>query len=51
MFAWLQIDVFVKNTSTVPSFQMAYTEPTKDVDGNKTPAKSKCLLGCRLMCL
>ncbi|DBA86663.1 TPA: hypothetical protein ACH3X1_005126 [Trebouxia sp. C0004] len=27
-----QIDVFVKNTSTVPSFQMAYTDPTKDVD-------------------
>ena len=32
MCAWLQIDVFVKNTSTVPSFQMAYTDPTKDVD-------------------
>ncbi|KAA6428036.1 MAG: hypothetical protein FRX49_02697 [Trebouxia sp. A1-2] len=27
-----QIDVFVKNTSTVPSFQMAYTDPMKDVD-------------------
>lgn len=27
-----QIDVFVKNTSTVPSFQMAYTDPTRDVD-------------------
>lgn len=24
--------MFVKNTSTVPSFQMAYTDPTKDVD-------------------
>ncbi len=24
MLAWLQIDVFVKNTSTVPSFQMAH---------------------------
>lgn len=28
----LQIDVFVKNTSSVPSFQMAYTDPAKDVD-------------------
>ena len=28
----LQIDVFVKNTSTVPSFSMAYTDPQKDVD-------------------
>lgn len=32
MSAWSQIDVFVKNTSTVPSFQMAYTDPMKDVD-------------------
>lgn len=32
MLPWSQIDVFVKNTSTVPSFQMAYTDPTKDVD-------------------
>jgi hypothetical protein len=32
MLAFLQIDVFVKNTSTVPSFQMAYTDPIKDVD-------------------
>lgn len=27
-----QIDVFVKNTTTVPSFQMAYADPAKDVD-------------------
>lgn len=29
---WLQIDVYVKNTSSVPSFQMAYTDWVKDVD-------------------
>ena len=28
----MQIDVFVKNTTSVPSFLMAYTDPTKDVD-------------------
>ena len=28
----LQIDVFVKDTTSVPSFKMAYTDPKKDVD-------------------
>lgn len=28
----LQIDVYVKNTTSVPSFQMAYTDYVKDVD-------------------
>ena len=28
----LQIDVFVKHTRTVPSYRMAYTDPSKDVD-------------------
>lgn len=28
----LQIEVFVKNTATVPSFAFAYTDPKKDVD-------------------
>ncbi|KAL3144968.1 hypothetical protein ABBQ32_003472 [Trebouxia sp. C0010 RCD-2024] len=27
-----QIDIFVKETTSVPSFQMAYTDPAKDVD-------------------
>ena len=28
----LQIDAYVKNTTSVPSFQMAYTDYVKDVD-------------------
>lgn len=28
----LQIDVYVKSTTSVPSFQMAYTDYVKDVD-------------------
>lgn len=28
----LQIDAYVKNTTSVPSFQMAYTDYAKDVD-------------------
>ena len=29
---WPQIDIFVKETTSVPSFQMAYTDYQKDVD-------------------
>ena len=36
----LQIQVFVKNTTTVPSFRMAFTDPEKDTDVSRQMRQS-----------